>query len=173
MNQPVTPGPQAPQQQPAAKPQQQGQGVSLGLAGIGPGGMPRLKIGTGDYNPDKLWKVVSTGEGFANPRGFGAAMVGIAVLLAVANIALVVVLHRFYPYFYWLAGPLLWGGAWMLATGQPKETPDGSKSPTWARIGLAGCLVLGLAMGFAMNFFNFEGMLFHSAVDAANGGGGM
>jgi hypothetical protein len=146
--------------------------MQIGFGGIGPGGMPRLNIKEGDYSPDKLWKVVATGEGFANPRMFGLTMSGLAILLAVVNILLVVVAHRFYPYFYYLAGPLLWGGVFMLATGQPKQNPDGSKAPNWARFGLAACLGIGLIMGLSMTFFNFEGMLFHSAVNAASGGGG-
>jgi hypothetical protein len=152
-------------------PQQQGQGMSVGVAGFGPSGMPRLNIDTGDYSPEKLIKVVTTGEGFANPRMFGLTMAGIALLLIIINVLLVVVAHRFYPYFYWLAGPLLWGGIWMLATGQPKQPPDGSKAPTWTRIGLAAFLVIGLLMGFAMRFVNFEERLMHGAVNSATGGG--
>ncbi len=136
------------------------------------GGIPRLHISAGgDYNPEKLFKAVVTGEGFANPRMLGLSMLGVAILFVIINTVLVLVLHIYRPYLYGVAGPLWLAGWWMLITGQPKQTQDGSKAPMWARIGLAVCLGVGVILGIAMCTLNWERMFVHSAVDAATGAG--
>lgn len=147
--------------QPGAPPpqQQQGGGFSVGMGGFGPGGIPRVKIGEGDFNPNKLWKSVVTGEGYAKPRLFGLAMFGLAIALTVVNTILVLVVHIYYPYFYSLGAILGWGGFWMLVTGQPKAQDNDGKAPMWGRIGLAACLAMGVIQGILMIFLNWESML--------------
>jgi hypothetical protein len=140
-----------PQQQPVQQ-QQQGGGMGIGFGGIGVGGIPRLKVGVGDYHPNKLWSAIISGQGFAKPRMFGLVMLGIAIAFAVVNAVLIFVLHLYYPYLYILAGPLWWGAWWMIIFGQPRLTTDGSKSALWGRIGLGICLATGLAAGLGMSF---------------------
>jgi hypothetical protein len=148
---------------PAQQPPPQGGGgmamPSFGVGHFGPGGMPRIKIGEGDFAPKKLVAAVTTGQGFDAPRKMGGIMAAIAIGLTVLNTLLVLVLHRYYPYFYSLGAIFLWTGLWLLITGQPKANPDGSKSPMWARVGLAACLGVGVLVGAAMCFFNWERML--------------
>jgi len=132
--------------------QQQGGGMGIGFGGIGVGGIPRIKVGVGDYHPNKLWSAIISGEGFAKPRMFGLVMLGIAIAFAVINAVLIFVLHLYYPYLYILAGPLWWGAWWMIIFGQPRLTTDGSKSALWGRIGLGICLAMGLAAGLGMSF---------------------
>jgi hypothetical protein len=141
------------------------QGPSFGIGGIGPGGIPRIKVGEGDFSPNKLWKAVATGEGYAKPRLAGLLMVGLAVALMIVNVILMFVVHIYYPYFYSLGAIIFWGGLWMVITGQPKAD-DSGKAPAWGRFGLAGCLVVGILVGIAMIFMNWEAML----VGAALGG---
>jgi hypothetical protein len=131
---------------------QQGGGMNFGLAGVGPGGIPRIKVGVGDYHPNKLFSAVVKGEGYANPRMFGLVMLGIAIAFTVINFVLIFVLHLYYPYLYILSGPLGWAGLWMVITGQPKVTTDGSPVPLWGRIGLGACLGIGLLIGMLMVF---------------------
>lgn len=149
------PAPQAqqPQQAPPA------QGMSFGVGGFGPGGMPRISIGHGDFAPKKLMAVVMTGEGFDGPRKMGGVMAATAVGLIVLNTLLVLVLHRYYPYFYSLGAIFLWTGAFLLITGQPKKTADGSPCPMWTRVGLGAAFAVGVLLGVAMCFFNWEHML--------------
>jgi hypothetical protein len=139
--------------QPAPLPQQGGGGgMSFGMGGIGPGGIPRIKVGVGDYHPNKLFGAVVKGEGYASPRMFGLVMLGISIAFTIINFVLIFVLHLYYPYLYILSGPLGWAGLWMLITGQPKATQDGSPVAMWGRIGLGACLVIGMLIGFAMVF---------------------
>jgi hypothetical protein len=145
-------------------PQQGIQGPSFGIGGIGPGGIPRIKVGEGDFSPSKLWKAVATGEGYDNPRKMGVLMVGLAIALMIVNVILMFVVHIYYPYFYSLGAIIFWGGAWMLATGQPKAGADGSKAPSWGRFGLAGALAIGVLVGIAMIFMNWEAMLVGAAL---------
>jgi hypothetical protein len=151
------------QQQPP--PQQGVQGPSFGMGGFGPGGIPRIKVGEGDFNPNKLWKAVISGEGYAKPRMFGAMMVGLAFALMVVNVILMFVVHIYYPYFYSLGAVIWWGGWWMLIFGQPRATADGSKAPLWGRIGLGACLAIGVVVGILMIFMNWESMLVRSAIN--------
>jgi hypothetical protein len=156
--------------QPGAPPQGGG-GLGIGMGGIGPGGIPRIKVSTGDYSPERLYAAVVTGEGFGNPRMLGLMMLGVAILFTIINTVLVLVVHIYYPYLYGVAAPLLWGGLWLLATGQPKQTQDGSPAALWTRAGLGVCLVVGILMGIAMCTFNWERMFARSAVNAATGSG--
>jgi len=129
---------------------QQGGGMSFGMGGIGPGGIPRIKVGVGDYHPNKLINAVVKGQGYDNPRMFGLVMLGLAIVFSVVNAVLIFVLHLYYPYLYVLAGPLGWGGLFMLILGQPKATADGSPVPMWARIGLGACIGIGFIIGALM-----------------------
>ncbi len=144
---------------PQAPVQQQGGGVSVGLGGMGARGIPRIKVDAGDYHPTKLWSAVASGEGFAKPRMMGIAMVGLSVALTVVNTVLVLFVHIYYPYLYSLGAVFWWAGLWLLITGQPQATADGSKAAMWGRAGLALFLVLGVLMGIAMVFLNWETML--------------
>lgn len=149
------PGPGGyPQQgiQPGQPPPQQGGGMNFGIGGVGPGGIPRIKVGVGDYHPNKLFSAVVKGEGYASPRTFGLVMLGLAVAFSVVNAVLIFGLHLYYPYLYILAGPLGWGGLFMVVLGQPRATTDGSPVPMWARIGLGACLVIGILIGCSMSF---------------------
>jgi hypothetical protein len=151
---------QAPQQgyggmppQGAPPPQQQGGGgMKFGLGPIGPGGMPRISIDHGDYSPKKLMTAVTTGQGFNAPRKMGAVMFAAAIAFAVLNFLLVLVLHRYYPYFNQLGSIFGWTGLWLLITGQPKATADGSPAPMWTRIGLAVCFAFGVLSAASMFF---------------------
>ncbi len=157
--------PQPPATQPGQPPPQGIQGPSFGIGGIGRGGMPRIKVGEGDFSPDKLWKAVATGQGYDSPRKMGIMMVGLAVALMVVNLVLMLVLHRYYPYFYSLGAVIWWGGLWMLITGQPRATPDKSPAPMWGRIGLAAFLVVGILVGIGMIFLNWEDMFARAALN--------
>jgi len=121
------------------------------MVGIGPGGMPRINVRTGDYHPNKLFRAVVSGEGFANPRMFGLTLLGLGIVFGIINAILLFVLNIYFPYLYWLAGPLWWGGWWLVIFGQPRTTQDGSPAPMWARIGLGVCLVFGILSGITMS----------------------
>jgi hypothetical protein len=121
-------------------------------------------VGEGDFNPNKLWKAVISGEGYAGPRKMGILMVGLAIALTIVNVILMFVVHIWYPYFYSLGAVIWWGGAWMLITGQPKATDDGSPAPMWGRIGLGACLVVGVLVGLYMLWVPWEDMLARSAM---------
>jgi hypothetical protein len=157
--------PQGYLQQPGAYPQQGGVpqqqqqqqqggmgGLGIGIGGIGVGGIPRIKVGVGDYHPNKLWSAIISGQGFAKPRMFGLVMLSIAIAFAVINAVLIFALHLYYPYLYILAGPLWWGAWWIIIFGQPRLTTDGTKAALWGRIGLGICLAMGLAAGLGMSF---------------------
>jgi hypothetical protein len=137
--------------QPGAPPPQQGN-MGFGIAGIGPGGIPRISVRTGDYHPNKLFRAVVSGEGYEKPRMFGLTLLALSIAFAVLNGILIFVLHLYYPYLYILAGPLWWAGWWMLIFGQPKATADGSPAPMWGRIGLGICLAFGMLSGLSMSF---------------------
>jgi hypothetical protein len=154
MTQPQGPGQGTPQ-----PPPQQGGGMSVGLGSIGRGGIPRVKVDAGDYHPSKLWSAVASGEGFAKPRMMGLAMVGLSIVLTVVNTILVLFVHIYYPYLYSLGAIFWWAGLWLVITGQPQTPADGSKAAMWGRAGLGAFLVIGVLMGIAMIFMNWEHML--------------
>jgi hypothetical protein len=131
----------------------------MGLGGIGPGGIPRIKFNGGDFAPKKLVAAVVSGQGFDAPRKMGAIMVGTSFGLGILNTILVLVAHLYYPYLYSVAAIVGWAGTWLLVTGQPKVTPDGSPAPMWTRAGLAVCLGVGVLVGIALCIFNWERML--------------
>lgn len=138
--------------QPGGPPPQQQGNMGFGIAGIGPGGIPRISVRTGDYHPNKLFKAVVSGEGYEKPRMFGITLLALSIAFGVVNGILIFVLHLYYPYLYILAGPLWWAGWWMLIFGHPKATADGSPAPMWGRIGLGVCLAFGLLSGLSMSF---------------------
>jgi hypothetical protein len=144
------------QQQPGGPPQQQMQGPSLSLGGIGTAGMPRLSFEGGDFSGDALKAAVIEGKGFQKPRLMGAIFMGLSIAFTVGNTVLVLVLSRYYPYLYSLGAIFGWGGLWLLVTGQPRATADGTNAPMWGRIGLGACLVVGLLVGIAMIVLPFE-----------------
>jgi hypothetical protein len=55
--------------------------------------------------------------------------------------------HFYYPYLYSIGAIFWWGGLWLLITGQPRKSADGSKAPMWARAGLGVCMFIGLIVG--------------------------
>ncbi len=126
--------------------------MNFGLAGVGPGGIPRIKVGVGDYHPNKLISAVVKGQGYDNPRMFGLVMFGLSLGFTAFNFVLLLVAHIYFPYLLLLAGPLGWGGLFMILLGQPKTTPDGSPVPMWARIGLGASIGIGFLIGAAMCF---------------------
>jgi hypothetical protein len=148
-------------------PPAQGGGVGIGLGSMGAGGIPRLKVDAGDYHPRRLWSAVASGEGFAKPRMMGLMMLALAIAFAIGNAILMLVAHIYYPYLYSLSAVIWWGGVWLLVTGHPQATTDGSKAPMWARAGLAAFLVIGVLVGIAMCFFDWETMLAARAMNAA------
>ena len=54
------------------------------------------------------------------------------------NFAVVIAIHRYYPYFAILGGPFSLGGLWMLVTGQPKGNDDGTGGADESGTGLRG-----------------------------------
>ncbi|MBI2395590.1 MAG: hypothetical protein HYV09_38850 [Deltaproteobacteria bacterium] len=105
-----------------------------------------------DLSPGALLSAVTTGEGFTNPRLVALAAAGLGVLLAAGNFVLIFVLNRYYPYLLGVAPILVLGGVFMLATGEPKFRGEGQTAPMWTRAGLAGSMILGLAIGAALVF---------------------
>ena len=148
------------------QPQQPGIVPQFGVGGFGPGGMPRLNI-SGGMSPSNILGAIIGGQGFAKPRLTGLGMVGLSFVFGIANTVLVLVLHRYYMYLYSAGAILGWTGMFMLITGQPQKQADGSKAPTWARIGLYVCFGIGVLVGAALSIFNWEALLFNAAV---NGG---
>jgi hypothetical protein len=150
--------PQAP-----AAPPQQGSGLpQIGFGGLGPGGMPRINVGGGAFAPQKLMAAVVSGQGFEGPRKMGAMMMAVCIAFVAANTALVLVLHRYYPYLYSLGAIFGWTGLWLVVTGQPRVQPDGSKAPIWSRIGLAASFGIGVLAGIALTVLNWETAVFRS-----------
>jgi len=128
----------------------------IGIGGLGPGGMPRIKFGEGDFAPKHMIAAVRDGTGFHAPRRMGIIMVGLAMALTIFNVIIIKVLHLYYPYFYSIGAIFFWTGVFLAATGQPKTTADGTKAPMWSRIGLGVSLVFGILMGIAMVRLNWE-----------------
>jgi hypothetical protein len=150
---------QAGGQVPAPSPPAGGGGMQFGVAGLGANGIPRIKVDGGAFAPKKLMAAVISGQGFESPRKMGAMMVGASVVFGVINTVLVLVAHIYYPYLYSLAAIFGWAGMWLLITGQPHTTPDGSKAPMWTRIGLGAFFGIGVLAGVALCVFNWEAML--------------
>ena len=125
--------------------------MGIGVTGWS-GGMPRIQVGTGDFTPAAMIAAVTTGKGFESPRKVGAVSFGIAFGLGLLNMVLIFILGRYYPYLFVLAGPLGWGGLFLLITGEPQHRPDGSPTPGWARIGLGACLGIGFLLGILAIF---------------------
>ena len=152
----------APQQ---GAPQQQGGlgGMNIGVGGFS-GGMPNLQFGGALSRGNLVAKIIG-GQGFDKPRLTGAMLIGISFLFGIINTVLVLVLHRYYMYLYSAGAIFGWCGTWMLITGQPKAQPDGSKAPGWGRVGMFVCLGIGVLVGAALNFFNWEHMLVDAAVN--------
>jgi hypothetical protein len=109
-----------------------------------------------DLSPDALMGAVLGGKGFHSPRMLGGGMIGLSILLTIANVVYLLVSHRYYPYFYSVGAILGFGGFWMLVTGQPRANPDGSPAPMWARIGLGAACVFGILVGVALIIIPWE-----------------
>jgi hypothetical protein len=139
----------------AAPPQQQGlQGGAPNFGvGMGPGGRVRVSMGGGGFHPQALITAVTTGRGFEKPRMMGLGFVGLSVLFLVVNLILIFAINIYFPYFWALVPLFGWSGMWMLVTGQPLASQDGTPAPMWGRIGLGACLVVGLLSGIGMIFF--------------------
>ena len=137
--------------QPGMPPQAQAPAVGIGVAGWS-GGMPRINVGTGDFTAGAMIAAVTTGQGYESPRKVGAISFGISFLLGVLNIVILVATNRYYPYLFIIAGPLGWGGLFLLITGEPQHRQDGSPAPSWARMGLGACLGIGLLLGIGSIF---------------------
>lgn len=105
-----------------------------------------------DLSPNALVSAITTGQGFESPRTVAAASAGLGVLLVIANLVLIFVLNRYYPYLLGIAPTLILGGFFMLATGEPKARPDGAQAPMWTRAGLGGSMLVGLGIGVALVF---------------------
>lgn len=123
------------------------------------GGDIRLHFSGGAFDPQNLLMAVTTGRGFDKPRTFGLGLLGLATVFTIGNWALVMVLNRFYPYFYSLAAIFGLAALWLVVTGQPRAQTNGDKAPAWGRYGLAACLVAGVLMGIAMVVMPWERML--------------
>src|SRR6185503_8394604 len=127
-------------------------GPTFGV-GMAPGGRVRVSMG-GGFHPMALVKAVVSGEGFEKPRMMGLGFVGLSTLFFIGNMILIFVANLYFPYFWALVPLFGFAGWWMVITGQPQTTPDGTPAPMWGRIGLAACLVLGLLGGIGMIFAN-------------------
>jgi len=115
-----------------------------------------VNLGGSDFSKDALMAAVVQGKGFESPRKVGGAMVGLGMLFAILNSILIFVLHLYYPYLYTIGAIFWWGGLWLVVTGQPKRSADGSPAPMWARAGLGACLVIGLIVGVLMIIVPWE-----------------
>ena len=122
-------------------------GPKIGLGSLDAHGMPRIKVDVGDFHPKQLVAAIVTGTGFHDPRKMGVVMVAIAAGFFVIN-AVLLVIHFYFPYLFWLGGLLLTGGGFMAITNQPKALPDGSKVPMWTRAGLGVALFFGIPCGY-------------------------
>jgi hypothetical protein len=129
-------------------------GFSMGGGGV------RIKWEGGDFSVEALQRAVVEGQGFQKPRFMGAVLLGLSVLFIVGNMALIFVLNRYYPYLYGLAAIFLFGGTWLLITGQPGANEDGSPAPMWGRIGLGVAMALGVVLGALMVVLNWEFLVF-------------
>jgi hypothetical protein len=122
------------------------QNPQVGLS-LGPGGRPRLHYAGGDFTPGALLATVTKGTGYHKPRLVGLGFIGVATLFAVINIVMIYVLDLIYIYSAALVPPFLFAGSWLVVTGQPRATSDGTPAPLWSRIGLGAFLAVGLALG--------------------------
>jgi hypothetical protein len=122
-------------------------GPKIGLGSLDAHGMPRIKVDVGDFHPKQLVAAIVTGTGFHDPRKMGVVMVAIAAGFFVIN-AVLLVIHFYFPYLFWLGGLLLTGGGFMAITNQPKALPDGSRVPMWTRAGLGVALFFGIPCGY-------------------------
>jgi hypothetical protein len=138
---------QAPMQnQPGQPPPQASAMPKLGIGSLDAHGRPRLNVDVGDYHPKKLVAAITSGQGFDNPRKMGIVMMAISFGFFAINFVLLIV-HFYYPYLFWVGGLLLSGGGFLAATGQPKASPDGAKAPMWTRVGLGVALLFGIPLG--------------------------
>ena len=127
----------------------------MGIQGFR-GGMPVLSMNAGSFSPTDLWLGVWTGKGIPNARVTGAGMLAISWVIWIATVVLVWFLHRYYPYFLVLAGPMGWAGLFLLITGEPGARPDGSQAPMWGRLGAGVALAFGVLQGIgAVIFLHF------------------
>jgi hypothetical protein len=106
----------------------------------------------GDFHPMALYRAVASGTGFHKPRLMGGGFLGLSIAFFAVNVVLMYVLHIYFPYFWALVPLFGMAGLWMLITGQPQTTEDGSPCVMWGRIGLAACLAVGLLGGVGMIF---------------------
>jgi len=125
----------------------------MGNMQVGIGGMSfqaptigGVNLGGGDFSKDALLAAVVQGNGFESPRKVGGAMFGLGFLFFIINTVLILA-HFYYPYLYSIGAIFWWGGLWLLITGQPRKSVDGSKAPMWARAGLGVCMFIGLIVG--------------------------
>ena len=125
----------------------------MGNMQVGIGGMSfqaptigGVNLGGSDFSKDALLAAVVQGNGFESPRKVGGAMFGLGFLFFIINTVLIVA-HFYYPYLYSIGAIFWWGGLWLLITGQPRKSVDGSKAPMWARAGLGFCMFIGLIVG--------------------------
>ncbi len=131
-------------------PAQQGiQGPSFGIGGIGRGGMPTISFSGGDLHPRKAFSVVVKGDGYSAPRKVGLMMLGLSIAFFVVNGVMVFALNRWYPYFVCVGTFMFWPALWLLITGQPRATQDGSPVPMWTRAGLGAFWAFGLLCALA------------------------
>jgi hypothetical protein len=80
-------------------------------------------------------------------------MLALSFGLSLLNMVLIMVVHRYYPYFYSVGAIIGWTGLWLVITGQPKANPDGSKAPMWSRIGLGVAFGFGMLTGASLFFY--------------------
>jgi hypothetical protein len=118
---------------------------------LGAGGRPRINFQGGDFSIHGLMGAV-TGKGFHTPRLMGAGFFGLGALFGIGNFVLLFVLNYYFPYFLILAPPFVLAGLFILATGQPLATADGSPAPGWARIGVGASLGVGFLIGIVFTF---------------------
>jgi hypothetical protein len=111
-----------------------------------------VNLGGSDFSKEALMAAVVQGKGFESPRKVGAIMIALAIVISILNVVITIAANIYFPYLYPLSGIFGWGGFWLLVTGQPKRTADGSPAPMWARAGLGACLVLGLLSGLSAIF---------------------
>ena len=109
-------------------------------------------MGGSDFSKEALMAAVVQGKGFESPRKIGAMMIGLAILFSVLNVVIVIATNIYFPYLYAIGAIFGWGGLWLLVTGQPHRTADGSPAPMWARAGLGVCLFFGLLSGLSAIF---------------------
>jgi hypothetical protein len=115
--------------------------------GLSPGGNLRLNYQGGDFSKQALQDAIFKGKGFEKPRLMGAAFLGLGLAFGIINSVMLFVLHYYFPYLFMIAAPFGWAGLWLLITGQPAATPDGSPAPMWGRIGLGVCFAIGILLG--------------------------